>query len=229
MKILNTQVQKLLLATLGLSALMLPTTVTSAPGNLATQPIFTQNAINPNIILGIDDSGSMDGEVLMQTNDGAFWWNTSEETFVGWLGQPGSSTGRGVATPGLPNFNINGSANSRWKKYTYLFPNGTGTGNRVYNDSTNAHFAIPPVIQYAFMRSPDYNSAFFDPTITYKPWVSYTTKTFTDIADETMAPSDPFRGSATFDLTDTTTESTSSNFTFFSPLISMNWLSQFLK
>jgi len=204
MKNQKNRIPELFTAALSLGTLLLPAMAASAPGNLANQPLFTQNAINPNIILGIDDSGSMDGEVLMQTNDGALWWNVSEESYVG------------NTLAGVPNFNINGSANSSWKKYVYLFPNGTGTGNRVYSDSTNDHFAIPPLPQYAFMRSPDYNSAFYNPDVTYEPWVSYTNGgtavSFGDI-DETNAPSDPVRGSFTFDLT-SNIESSSSNHTF---------------
>ncbi|MCK4742594.1 MAG: hypothetical protein KAT25_02105 [Sulfuriflexus sp.] len=220
---MNTHVQKILIATLGLGSIILPTAAISEPGALATQPLFTQNAIDPNIILGIDDSGSMDSEVLMQTNDGAFWWHTGEETFVGWLGQTSSSTNRGIATPGLPNFNINGAAKDNWKKYVYLFPNGTATGDRIYKDDSNSnnsnHYAIPPVIQYAFMRSPDYNSSYFNPTVSYKPWVSYgvspTTVTFDQIP-EAAAPSDPIVGTSTFKLTVKTTEADSilSNHTF---------------
>ena len=118
--------------------------------------------------------------------------------------------------PRLPvkvSFNRSGAANDTWKKYVYLFPNGTGTGNRVFADSTNDHYAVPPLPQYAFTRSPDYNTSYFDPAVTYSPWPSYGTTTYSDIT-ATSAPSDPYSGtSATLNLT-TNRQSDGDNETF---------------
>lgn len=163
----------------------------AAPGQLANVPLFATNAVKPNIMLVIDDSGSMDAEILFASNDGAAWWHTSEETFVG------KDNATGDPNPGKVNFNTLGKANSSWKKYTYLFPNGTGTGNRVYGDSTHNHFAVPPLPQYAYTRSFDYNKAYFNPDVVYKPWPA---GGYQDI-DPTQAPSDPESGSFTFNLT----------------------------
>lgn len=167
--------------------------------SLADGPLFLANSAKPNIILSVDDSGSMDSEVLMPTNDGAMWWNTTTT--------PASF----LSSPGVLNYNSVGTADATWKKYVYLFPNGTGTGNRVYDDSTHDHYAIPPLPQYAYLRSPEYNRAYFDPATIYKPWTAYGT-TFTD-ASPTAAKSDPTRGSATFNLT-ANVASTSASWTF---------------
>ena len=52
--------------------------------DIASKPLFVTAGVAPNIITAIDDSGSMDSEVLMPTNDGALWWRTgSYESFVG--------------------------------------------------------------------------------------------------------------------------------------------------
>ena len=169
------------------------------PISLADGPLFLANSAKPNIMLSVDDSGSMDSEVLMPNNDGAMWWNTTTT--------PPSF----LSSPGVLNFNSVGTADATWKKYVYLFPNGTGTGRRVYADDVNDHYAIPPLPVYAYMRSPAYNSAYFDPATTYKPWTAYGT-TFTD-ASPTAAKSDPTRGSATFDLT-ADISNTGSNYTF---------------
>ncbi len=67
---------------------------------------------------------------------------------------------------GVLNFNAPGDATTRWRKMVYLFPNGTGTGRRAYNDATNDHFAIPPTAQFAFLRSPDFNPLYFNPEVT---------------------------------------------------------------
>jgi type IV pilus assembly protein PilY1 len=178
--------------------------VVAAPGKLANVPLFATNAVKPNIMLVIDDSGSMDAEILFPSNDGAAWWNVSGKTFVG------RDNATGDPNPGEVNFNTSGSANNKWKKYTYLFPNGTGTGNRVYSDKDNDHFAVPPLPQYAYTRSFDYNKAYFNPDVEYKPWPAGGYK---DI-DPTQAPSDAETGGATFDLTTDAIENSNNNHRF---------------
>jgi hypothetical protein len=161
--------------------------------NLADSPLFLSLAVKPNLILSVDDSGSMDSEVLLPTNDGALWWNTNDKRFVGRGNQDN-------VAPGVINFNKDGTADSTWKKFTYLFPNGIGLGQRVYDDSDHSHYAIPPLPQFAYTRSPTYNKAYFDPKVVYESWIGYGSTTFGNI-DPRSAPSDPVRGSATFNLT----------------------------
>ena len=148
--------------------------------NLANEPLSVITSADPNIILAIDDSGSMDFEVLFPTNDGGIYWNTATESFVG------------AEEAGKVNFYTSSS-----QKYTYLFPNGTGDGNRV----TTTRFEIPSFPQYAFARSAAYNKAYYDPMVTYEPWTSFGTTVFADI-DPADAPSDPrVPGSERHDLT----------------------------
>ena len=174
-----------------------PFSIYSGTLSLENAPLFTTNSAKSNLILSIDDSGSMDSEVLFPSNDGALWWDTNGNTFV---------------NSGTVNFNINGSANSDWKKFTYIFPNGSGTGNRVYLDSTHNHYAIPPLPQYAFARSSEFNKLYYNPNETYAPWASEGGSVFGNIT-EAAAPSDPVSGSTTIDL-ETSLESSSSNYKF---------------
>lgn len=165
---------------------------------LSQTPVFTQFSAKPNVITVVDDSGSMDAETLMPTNDGAMWWGTTNESY---------------ADSGSLHGNFAGSANSSWKKYIYLFPNGTGTAKRVYGDSTHDHYAVPPFIQYAFTRSADFNNAYYDPDQTYEPWIDYGGTDFDNIS-ATAAPSDPVTGAGiTLDLTHNR-ENKNSNNTF---------------
>ncbi len=161
--------------------------------NVADTPLSFASGVTPNIIMAIDDSGSMDAELLMPTNDGALWWHTGSKSFTG-------RDKNDNAASGVLNFNKVGGADSTWKKYIYIFPNGTGTGKRVYGDSNNDHYAVPPTPAYAFARSPDYNKAYFNPADTYVPWPSVGSGTFSNI-DPSNAPSDPTRGTFNFDLT----------------------------
>ncbi|WP_334135630.1 pilus assembly protein, partial [Tepidimonas sp.] len=134
----------------------------------------------------------MDFEVLLPTNDGALWWHTGNKSFVG-------RNASDALSSGTINRNTTGDLNDTWKKYVYLFPNGTGTGNRLYGDATH-HYAIPPLPQFAFVRSPTYNKLFYDPLKTYPPWPSSYGQNFTN-ADPQSARSDPVRGTGTLNLT----------------------------
>ena len=162
--------------------------------DIATAPLFVMPPVIPALMLAIDDSGSMDSEVLMRTNDGALWWNTKNRSFTGLDMNDRSEAG-------VINFNRTGGANNDWKKFVYLFPNGTGltSGRRAYGDSTHDHFAVPPFASFAFSRSPEYNLAYFDPARLYVPWPSQGGYTFAD-ADPAAARTDPTRGSETYNL-----------------------------
>jgi type IV pilus assembly protein PilY1 len=156
---------------------------------IAQTPLAVSVGVPPNILLAVDDSASMDAEILVPTNDGALWWHTEDRSFVG----------RGRHDSPF-NFNEAGLATSTWKRYVYLLPNGVGTGRRVVGDGSHAHFAIPPIPEFAFARSPSYNTAYFNPRTSYEPWVDHTGERMPD-ADPGAAPTDPVRGTSTFKLT----------------------------
>ncbi|MBI1395078.1 MAG: PQQ-binding-like beta-propeller repeat protein [Betaproteobacteria bacterium] len=167
----------------------------AAATDLGDVPMATQGRAKPNLILVVDDSGSMDGEFLptkgYSTNDGAAWWNTTSRSFIGyssdgssdiWLG--GGSTpstgGTGFFNTSPPtgpiNFNQAGNSSSTWKKYVYLFPNGQCGSNcdtRGYADASNDHFAIPPTREFGWARSHLYNAQYYNPSINYEPWRPY--------------------------------------------------------
>ncbi len=169
----------------------------AAPGILSDSPLFLSDSVEPNIILGLDNSGSMDGEVLMPTNDGGMWWSESDDSFVG-------RDANDNLVPGTINYNRTGGTGGGlgWRKYVYLFPNGTGSdARRTYGNGAN-HFAVPPTLEHGFIRSSDYNAGYYDPSIDYGPWVDTGTRTFNDI-NPTAAPWDPIQDPTTFtvDLT----------------------------
>jgi type IV pilus assembly protein PilY1 len=182
----------------------------AAATDISQMPLDAKSQATPNLIFGIDDSGSMDSEVLLATNDGALWWDAGTRAF--W------------SASGVLNFNTNGvagnSGGTTWYKYVYLFPNGSGSGNRTYSDATYDHFGIPPTPAYVFMRSADYNTLYYNPMVTYTPWepayISGATRTFPDVAP-TAARSHPWyptTGTPTsFDLTQSSSVTTT-NWTF---------------
>lgn len=178
---------KLLAGALGGLAMSLSAS-TYADVSLANVPLFLTTQVKPNIMLAIDDSGSMDSEVLFPTNDGAAWWNTSQNSFA--------------TSGGELNFNSVGEATSEWKKFVYLFPNGKSSnysGRRVNGDADHDHYAIPPLVRFAWARSPDYNKAYFDPKVNYLPWPSTVNKQYGS-SNPKAAKFDP-EFDLTFDLT----------------------------
>lgn len=127
--------------------------VASQATNVAELPLKTSVLAKPNVVFGVDDSGSMDAELMIDGNEqGWFFGNYADNTLY---------------PSGKP---ANGSASKHWNML-YLFPNGTGTGNRVYGDpGTTYGYAVPPTPELGWTRSPSYNSIYYDTRRTYKPW-----------------------------------------------------------
>jgi len=156
--------------------------------DISSVPIDVRSAAKPNIIFGLDDSGSMDNEVLLGTNDGAAWWL-----------RPSSGASGFTDNTGKLYFNANGNAGAdttgTWYKYVYLFPDGSATDARISTDATYDHFAIPAIPAYAYFRSSDYNPIYYNPSITYQPWspayLSGATRTFSN-ASTSAARSHPW-------------------------------------
>lgn len=185
--------RKILLAT----AVAALTTANVYAGTVSQSPLFLSTAAESNIILGIDDSGSMDFEVLAPTNDGAFWWNQATQSFTG-LDQNDAA-----ASSDTFNFNNSGNAAYPWDKYPYLFPfPNVHYRNSGYNDAcAHAHYFLPPISTFAWARSSDYNKAYFNPTVTYDPWENSDGSSMGNITP-TAAPDDPYLyPSTTIDLT----------------------------
>ena len=153
----------------------------AAPGTPEQSPLFIGNAVKPNILLAIDESGSMDWEVVFNTAESILWWDAANARY---------DDGAGAL-----NINIGNNDTTTWRRYGYLFPNGdnsTYNGQRLYNDDDTCDLcfpvrAIPPTINYAFTRSSFYNKAYYDPAVKYDPWISYGTTVGTDKFDTSLS------------------------------------------
>jgi type IV pilus assembly protein PilY1 len=154
--------------------------------DIAQVPIDGSSNVKPNIIFAMDDSGSMDFEVMLNTNDGALWWQNSGTGGSAW------------DAAGKPLFNSTGTSSSTWYKLSYLFPNGCASDKRILCDNSD-HFAIPPTAQFASLRSVSYNPLYYNPLTTYSAWppgyISTSTRTFS-AATATSVWSHPVRSSA---------------------------------
>jgi type IV pilus assembly protein PilY1 len=187
----------------------------AAPLNISDTPLFLTGGVKPNLLMAIDDSGSMDFETLVPGNDGAAWWradgrasgsclnNVDDASFTGCVSNDDPTNPSDVPGSGKLNFNASGNADATWKKYSYLFPNGFGNtrqDRRRINDDVNAHFAIPPLGVFGWSRSAEYNAAYFDPGEKYEPWQDGGGYTFDD-APPTATRFDPiYNGHGTINL-----------------------------
>ena len=194
-----TRARRLLAGTLAASliGMDLSIVVRAAETDISDVPIATRGRAKPNMILVVDDSGSMDFEFLpttgASTNDGSMWWNTRSRSFFGygtsadystdvWNGGGTTPTAGGTgffaATPpaGPLNFNATGAGSTVWRKYVYLFPNGQCGGNcdtRSYIDGATDSFAVPPTREFGWSRSSRYNAQYYNPAVRYDPWRPY--------------------------------------------------------
>lgn len=176
------------------------------PLALSDVPLFLSTDVVPNLIMAIDDSTSMDFEVLLRSNDGAAWWRTANSGGCtsganSFAGCTANGTGDVLALGEL-NFNYAGNASGTWKKFVYLFPNGSDSNDNSYRrraaDATDDHFAVPPLPQFAWARSPTYNAMYFNPAQVYEPWESTVGTGSYSFADAvpTAAVFDPVFGAA---------------------------------
>jgi type IV pilus assembly protein PilY1 len=132
--------------------------VASQATQLSELPLKASVLAKPNVILGFDDSGSMDSEVMLDSADGVFWWNFDLGT--GW-----DNTGR-------LHRNVGSGWSSTWRRYFYLFPNGNGTGLNIKPDNQFGDWSLPPTSQFAWARSADYNPQYYNPAVTYQSWAT---------------------------------------------------------
>ena len=146
--------------------------------NLAELPLKASVLAKPNVIFGLDDSGSMDWDVLFQTSSGQVYWRYVSGVGSGW----DSSTNRPYATS--PDFS----------PLSYLFPVDTTLGNALYSSSSSNGRSAPPIAQLAWLRASSFNPLFYNTSVTYAPWspayVSGASRTYGN-APTAAAPAHP--------------------------------------
>ncbi|MGV8959386.1 MAG: pilus assembly protein [Stenotrophomonas sp.] len=114
-------------------------------GTLTQSPLSLGGGATPAFIMAVDDSGSMTFQTLFPGQDGQACWNNTSKSYF---------SGSGTNT----SLNTSGSICN----YVYVLP-----GDRI-----NANYiGIPPLDSLGFARSPDWNPSYFDPELTYEPWV----------------------------------------------------------
>jgi type IV pilus assembly protein PilY1 len=142
-------------ASLGLAAMAASAT------EVSTRPLRGALLVEPNVLFLIDNSGSMDAEILLDTTEASMWWDS-----LGGSGWSGTSA---------IDQNTPGTSVTQFRK---LFPQlslslATGTENLAGSNPQLAYPA-PPTPQLAWLRSSRFNRLYYDPMVTYEKWAPVT-------------------------------------------------------
>ncbi len=162
-------------------SLSLASSASAAPLNLSRSPLFLGVSVDPNIFFMVDDSGSMDWEILAQSHEyyNNYWLNANvaRNNDGNWLGYsatgPGGCTGR--------------------RTYTYMFYQS----DNAYNSCSYVvvERQTESVIRDWRILSSDFNLLYYNPEIDYAPWPGKPNASFT------AARSNPQPGSAGYNQT----------------------------
>lgn len=139
---------------LSVVGLAIPLGSNAAPLQLSNSPLFLGVSVDPNVFFMVDDSGSMDWEILATPHE--YYQNYWENAGVSrsndglWLtfASVGSCTGR--------------------RSYTFFFDNS----DNAYNTCTFPETERQPesLVRDWRARSSDFNLLYYDPALNYKPW-----------------------------------------------------------
>lgn len=177
--------------------------------SLSTTPLSTATSVDPNVFFEIDDSGSMDWEVMTQK----YWtWRAydPDESAVG--GSFSSSDGGYYNDYGLWDSYVYYS--SWWgtgyynSSFYYIFDNsdnlyGTGCGTALITCGSIGYSTNSPYGLDWRVLSSSLNTIYFDPGQTYSPWQGPCMTSGASCADAsfTAARSNPREGETGYSLT----------------------------
>ncbi|MEF7612764.1 PilC/PilY family type IV pilus protein [Aquincola sp. MAHUQ-54] len=113
--------------------------------DVSKRPLRVDSNVKPNVIFGMDDSGSMDWEILVSADSGLIWWDRTTKSYWG----------------------DGGFLRTGWYYMYYLFPVDWGNGGNLYSEYSGV---VPPSPQFAPARSAAYNPLYYNPSVTYAPW-----------------------------------------------------------
>ncbi len=119
---------------------------------LAERPLYLGSSVKPAFIMAVDDSGSMQWDILSSNQNGELVWGRDSGT-APW----GFFRDNGTLRP-------NSGGQNRTGDWVELFP-FPGRGTRRYT--------VPPIPAFGFARSPAFNPGYYDPAATFSPWLGY--------------------------------------------------------
>ncbi|MBT3858953.1 MAG: hypothetical protein HOF74_03915 [Gammaproteobacteria bacterium] len=151
---------------------------------LSDTPLFLGTQIDPNIFFMLDDSGSMDWEIL--TADYEYYsdyWSSS-------------STVGTINTGYFRSYSSSGSSCTGTRNNAYLYSRTINTDN-VYNSCSYGELEehSEAITRDWRVRSSSMNIMYYNPAATYSPWLGFSDATFTN------ARSNPQSGTSGYSVT----------------------------
>lgn len=146
---------------------------------LASQPLFLGTQIDPNIFFMLDDSGSMDWEIL--TSDYVYfrdYWGVS-------------NTGNLVGSRNDGLFLVNadsGDCSSSFRSLYYVFDSDDSKYGGCRELEDNVQFGD---VDWR-VRSADMNITYYNPSATYRPWQGFPNASFTAVRSNPQVGTDGY-------------------------------------
>lgn len=157
----------------------------SAQVPIADVPLFLGVSVRPNVFFQVDDSGSMDFQILTRP----YWHACAYDSDA--PSRNGDDDCEGFQIDGL----FNGYDGSNYDFYYYMYDDSDSAYNRpeVLPDA-------PDIIDADWrILSSDFNTLYFNPTLEYEPWPGESDQSFTAAREDPQDGSDGYNN--TRDLT----------------------------
>jgi len=164
---------------------LLSTTAHAAQIPISDLPLFLGVTVRPNVFFQVDDSGSMDFQILTRRH----WHSCAYDSNA--VAAGGSDDCRALQDNGL----FLGYDGAAYDTHYYM----SADGDSVYNRPEV--FPHMPAITDADWRilSSDFNTLYYNPTVKYEPWPGESDQSFTAAREDPRSGSDGFNN--THDLT----------------------------
>jgi len=149
---------------------------------LADIPLFLGTQIDPNVFFMMDDSGSMDWEILTKASHYYFdYW--------------GAGSTAGPIDPGFfYSFSNAGGCTGR-RNYAYIYDSdASSNADNVYDECNYATLEDQPQAGERDWRvfSSAHNVMYYDPSVTYRPWTGFPNASFTSARSNPQPGSDGY-------------------------------------
>ena len=178
------------LTSLFVLALFWTSAVHSAPGSIADSPLFANSNVPPNVFFEVDDSGSMDWEVMTKPH----WHYCAYDSNAS--GDTGNSDCGYYIEDGLSSISTDsGKFSEWWNKVRYIFDDS----DSLYQDDNDCDSVIESCSDSNQMDdwrqySSDLNVLYYNPDVEYSSWqgASFTNATFTSVRSDPKSGSDGY-------------------------------------
>lgn len=148
----------------------------------ADQPLFISGSAKPNVVYAVDDSGSMDFEIVSALYGGFFVTNSD------------------------------GDQEYRNSRYLFDAGISSSSNIGGWLNNTGGQGQIPFNRRFWYLRSTDYNPVYYNPGSSYQPWPDSSTLSFSNSSPSAASFEPSSTGSRTLDLTTNRTDAYGNTF-----------------